>query len=304
MNLELGIKSDPVLYRYTYKWLFSLMQDLDIRYLQLGSFFELYSLEDAYFTNLRSEAEKYNIRIKSCFTAHRELGGFLSGNTYMEKAAFKNYKRYIEVASLLGADYAGSNPGAVYRDQMETKDAGIKCYLDSMKKLMVYGREKGLKGLTIEPMSSMAEPPSSPEEISFFMKELNLFYSENIEKAIPAYFCGDISHGVANEQKKIIYSNMELFKLEIPSMVEFHFKNTDSIFNKTFGFSPEEQKVGIINLKEIKKIIDDNQDKWPVEEVVGYLEMGGPKLGRDYTDNHLGDELTQSVKAIKAVYNK
>ena len=37
---------------------------------------------------------------------------------------------------------------------------------------------------------------------------------------------------------------------------------------------------------------------WPVSEVVGYLEIGGPKLGRDYSDYRLEKQLGESLAAI------
>ena len=136
MQLSLGMKSDPVEYRYSYDWLFDLLGRCQIPYLQLGSSFEFYTVDDAYFLELRELAERKGIRIKSCFTSHRELGGFLTNNPHLEKVARQNYERYIHVGSLLGADYVGSNPGAVYRDQMAYKPRGIECYLTHMKDLM------------------------------------------------------------------------------------------------------------------------------------------------------------------------
>ena len=76
MEIGIGVKSDPIQYRYTYEWLFDLMKEQKVRYLQLGSFFELYMLEDSFFTDLRNLAERRGVEIRSCFTAHRELGGF------------------------------------------------------------------------------------------------------------------------------------------------------------------------------------------------------------------------------------
>ena len=37
MQINLGLKSDPINYRYSYDWLFDLMNEIDLRYLQLGS---------------------------------------------------------------------------------------------------------------------------------------------------------------------------------------------------------------------------------------------------------------------------
>ncbi len=303
MNLELGIKSDPIEYRFSYSWLFSLMRRNGIRNLQLGSFFELYWLPDDYYIELKEEAAFFNVTIRSLFTAHRELGGFFSGNKYLEKAARKNYERLIEVASILGAEYAGSNPGAVYRDRMHEKPVGLQCYLDNMKELMMYARSLGLGGLTIEPMSCSAEPPSTPDEIEEVMTSLHAFHKKNGEKSCPAYICGDISHGYADRYGKVVHEHSELFQAAIPWMCEFHIKNTDRTYGSTFGFSAAERKQGIIDLHHLSKIISKNHGSWPVENIVGYLEINGPKLGRDYSDYLLEEQLVSSIDYLHTVFS-
>ena len=297
--IELGIKSDPIETRYSFDWLFSLMNDLDVRLVQMGSYFELYVLDLRYFEMIRELAFSKNIHIRSMFTAHRELGGFFYDNIYMEKAARSMYERFIDVASLLGADYCGSNPGAVYRDQMDKKVNGIACYMKHMKELSFYAREKGLKGLTIEPMSCAAEPPTSAEEIRHMMTELNDFHRQNFAATVPFHMCSDISHGWAGLDREIISTIYELFKAAIPWMCEFHYKNTDRYFESTFGFSKEEQKYGIVDLNRISRIVRESRNQFPVWPVTGYLEIGGPKTGRDYSDKLLAKCFTDSVAAIR-----
>lgn len=302
--IELGIKSDAIEYRYSYDWLFDLMNDHGIKNVQIGSTFETYSLEDGYFQKLKEKADKKGINIKSTFTAHRELGGFFIGDPYLEKVARKNFERFIEVSSLMGADYCGSNPGAVLRDQLHLKDAGIECYLSHMKELQELAFEKGLKSLTMEPMSCMAEPPTTPEEMDYMISTLNDNHAKNKTNTVPVFLCGDISHGLADASKQVIHSNTALFEHGIPMMAEFHFKNTDEIFSSTFGFSPEEQQKGIVDLQEFKNCIDNNLESFPVKDLVGYLEISGPKTGRDYSDVLLKKTLSESLVAIKNVFEK
>jgi hypothetical protein len=297
--IELGIKSDPIETRYSFDWLFSLMDDLDVRSVQIGSFFELYVLDIRYFEKIKELAFARNIHIKSMFTAHRELGGFFYNDVYMEKAARSMYERFIDVASFLGADYCGSNPGAVHRDQMNKKGNGIACYIKHMKELSFYAREKGLKGLTIEPMSCAAEPPTSVHEIKSMMTELNIFHKLNPSSTVPFYLCGDISHGWAGPDREIIFTNYELFEVASPWMCEFHYKNTDQYFESTFAFSEEEQQRGIIDLRRITQMINEYKHEFPVWPVTGYLETSGPKTGRDYSDKWLAKCLTESIEAIK-----
>jgi ribulose-phosphate 3-epimerase len=304
MRLELGVKSDPIEYRYPFDWLFALMREHDVHFLQLGSFFELFSVEDAYLTELRALADLYNIRIKSVFTAHRELGGFFTGNPHLERAARRNWERLIDVASLVGADFVGSNPGAVYRNHLADKERGLASYVRHMKELSQKAKVKGLKALTLEPMSCLAEPPSTPDEIRSLLTELSSYHQANQATTVPFYLCGDVSHGVADKDKKILHDNMELFEFGLPWMCEFHFKNTDSIFNSTFGFGPEERARGIVDVGPVVSIARRRAADWPVEEVVGYLEIGGPKHGRDYSDNLLGQQLSDSLEHIKTEMGK
>ncbi|PIE35402.1 hypothetical protein CSA56_04275 [candidate division KSB3 bacterium] len=301
-SLSLGIKSDPIEYRYDYTWLFHFLNDLDIRYVQLGSFFEMYWLEDGFFHELRENAERKNIRIKSAFTAHRELGGFVTGNPYLEKVTRTCYERYLEIGGILGLDYLGSNLGTVYLDKMETKAAGLKCYIKHMKELLMQAKEQGIKAMTVEPMSCSTEPPSYPDELLSLMKTFDDYHTQHPDSTIPLRLCGDISHGVANREGKVLHGNLELFELEIPYMAEFHFKNTDAIFNSTFGFSDEENARGIIDLHEVKTLIETNTERWPVDDVVGYLELTHLKFGREYSDYKLEKILSDSLMALKEVF--
>jgi len=302
MKIELGLKTDCIETRYSFDWLFDLVAEEGIRNVQLGSFYELYVLEDSYFTELRAKAESRGLHIKSVFTAHRELGGFFVGDARMERAARKGFERLLEVGALVGADYVGSNPGAVYRDLAANKDAGTACYLCHLKELSRKAKSLGLRGLTMEPMSCLAEPPTTPDEMHHYIGEMNTDHASHPDETVPTYLCGDISHGLCDAEKNVIFSNTDLFAAAIPMMNEFHFKNTDAIFSSTFGFNEEERRKGIVDLPSLKVLCDKHSDQWPVSDVVGYLEIMGPKIGRDYSDPHLGHELRTSLRAIKAAF--
>jgi hypothetical protein len=99
-----------------------------------------------------------------------------------------------------------------------------------------------------------------------------------------------------------VHDNWSLFEQEIPWMWEFHFKNTDAIFDSTFGFGPEDSARGVVDLRRLKRLIEGNKDRFPVKQITGYLELNGPKTGRDYADAKLENMLVQSLKAIQAVF--
>ncbi len=302
VNLHLGIKTDPTQYRFSYQWLFRLLAEEGIRRVQLGTFFEIYQLPDEYFVELRRQAEDLRIEISSIFTAHRELGGFSIEEPGWEATARRNFERLIEVGSLLGAKAVGSNPGAVYRDRMGTKPRGVERYVRHIKELMEFAHGQGVPWLTIEPMSCLAEPPTLPEEIRQMAAELAAHHDQNADSTARIGYCTDIAHGYADTDGTIRHDHLELFEATLPHLYEIHLKNTDSQYSSTFGFGPEDRERGIIEIEPVRQMLLDKADVLPVDEVVGYLEIGGPKLGRDYSDQDLAEELRQSLAYLKETW--
>jgi ribulose-phosphate 3-epimerase len=303
MRLHLGVKSDPIENRYSFDWLFSLMRDHGAHRLQLGSSFPMWFAPDEYFTSLRRQAEKRGIRISSLFTSHRELGGFGSGDPLLEDATRRVWRRIIHIAALVGARSAGSNAAIVLRDQPHLRDAGMRCFFENMKPLLREARSAGLKALTIEPMSSIYELPSTPDEVRRIGEEMGSWHAAFPADTVPLLLCGDISHGVADSERRVLHDNWSLFEMEIPWMWEFHFKNTDAIFDATFGFDPEERARGMVDLSRPYTLIERNTARFPAAEVTGYLEIGGPKTGREYSDRRLERMLAESLDELVNVFH-
>jgi hypothetical protein len=302
MKVHVGVKSDPIESRYSYEWLFDLMRGLGLRNVQMGTTYHTFTAGDEYFRQLRKSAEKREICISSVFSARRELVGFGSGDPLLEEATLRGWKRLIEVAVLVGAQSAGSNGFFLLRDMPQLRQTGIATFLKNMKLLMPIARAAGLKALTVEPMSSVYEYPSTPEELSVLFAALASYRADNATTTVPLMVCADISHGIADAQRTVVHDNWSLFESEIPWMWEFHFKNTDAIFDSTFGFGPEDSARGIVDLPRLKRLIEGNRDRFPAKQITGYLELNGPKTGRDYTDGKLEEMLVQSLTAIKAVF--
>lgn len=302
MNLKLGVKSDPIENRYSFDWLFGVMAELKVTELQMGSSFPTFTADEDYFRRLRRRAEARGIRIASLFTSHRELGGFSSGDRSLEATARWGWERMIRVAALVGAKSVGSNAGIVMRDQPELVEPGLACFFKNMKELMKIARREGLDALTIEPMSSTWEFPSTPAQLARLTSELDPVHVHDPDGTVPVYLCADISHGLADEQRRVLHDNWTMFELEIPWMWEFHFKNTDAIFNSTFGFSEAEQARGIVGLERISAILERNASRFSTPSPIGYLELPGPKLGREYTDVLLKGELVESLAALRRFF--
>ncbi len=301
MKLHLGVKTDPIQYRYSYDWLFRLMAEEGVVFAQLGSFFELYQLPDEFFLDLRRRAENHGVRIVSMFTAHRELGGFFRDDgPGWARVARRNFERAIEIGALLGARSVGSNPGAVPRDRMGAKAAGMATYLAHAKELMRFAATKGVEWIGIEPMSCLAEPPTLPDEQRAMASELAAYHEAHPETTAHAGLCADVSHGYADAERRVIFTNLDLLEAGLPWTHELHLKNTDAIFNSTFGFTAAERERGIVDIPKIRDWLRARADRLPVKELIGYLEIGGPKLGRDYSDGQLEGMLRESLRYLKA----
>ena len=302
LTLQLGIKTDPTQYRFSYQWLFRLLAEEGLCRIQLGTFFEIYQLPDDYFLQLRRQAEDSGVRIHSIFTAHRELGGFLIDEPGWESVARRNFERLIRVGSLLGAQSVGSNPGAVYRDRMGSKRRGVDCYLRHMKELMEIAHQQGVPWLVIEPMSCLAEPPTLPDEIRQMADELTAWHDQNPDGTARIGYCTDIAHAYADGNLTVRNDHLELLEATLPYLYEIHLKNTDSRYSTTFGFSPEERQAGIIQIEPVRELLLARAESIPVDEVVGYLEIGGPKLGRDHSDKELAGQLRESLAYLKETW--
>lgn len=302
MTVHVGVKSDPIENRYSFDWLFGLMAEQHAGWLQLGSSYPFFHADPAWFRDLARKAERRGIRIASTYTSYREMTGFFAGDAHLEAASRQAWERLIQVASWVGASSAGSSCGSVLRDLPGQKEPGLARWFRHMKELVRTAKAAGLSALCIEPMSSLFEPPSTPEEMDRVTREMDAFHAADPAGTVPVRFCADISHGLADPGRRVVVDNWRLFEAGIPHTHEFHFKNTDERFDRTFGFSAEERARGIVDLARFKALIDANDRRFPVREIVGYLELPGPKTGRDYTDALLGPALGESLAALKAVF--
>ena len=92
------------------------------------------------------------------------------------------------------------------------------------------------------------------------------------------------------------------FRATLPYLRVVHLKNTDARFDSTFGFTAAERQRGIIQVETFRDLLLANADRLPVKEVIGYLEVAGPKLGRDYSDHKLEGLLRESLRHLRETF--
>jgi sugar phosphate isomerase/epimerase len=302
LTLHLGVKTDPVEYRYSYEWLFRLMAEEGVMHAQLGSFFEMYWLPDEFFLDLRRQAQRFDVHISSVFTAHRELGGLFRDEPGFRDVAVRSLRRMIEIGALLGADSVGGSAGSVLRDHMAVKASGTERYLDAMKTLLPYAGRLGVSAVTVEPMSCLAEPPTTPDEIVAWAEEMNAYRRLSSAETAAFGYCVDIAHGYLNGDNRLGWDNVQLFEATLPYLRCVHLKNTNASFDSTFGFSEVERARGIVDAAAFRDLLVRNASVLPTSEVVGYLEIAGPKLGRDYSDCKLEEMLRESLRHLRETF--
>ena len=127
--------------------------------------------------------------------------------------------------------------------------------------------------------------------------------SEPRHSSSPAGYCVDIAHGYLDRiQRAAVTTTSRSFAPPCPICTIVHLKNTDARFDATFGFTAAERQRGIIQVETFRDLLLANADRLPVKEVVGYLEVAGPKLGRDYSDCKLEGMLRESLRHLRETF--
>ncbi|MCX7030892.1 MAG: hypothetical protein NTU62_12355, partial [Spirochaetes bacterium] len=147
MTVHVGVKSDPIENRYSFDWLFGLMAEQHVGWLQLGSSFPFFHADAEWFRDLSRKAERRGIRIESTYSSYREMTGFFTADPHLEAASRLAWERLIRVAAWVGASSAGSSCGSVLRDIPGEKEPGLARWFRHMKELSRTAKAAGLSSL-------------------------------------------------------------------------------------------------------------------------------------------------------------
>lgn len=133
-------------------------------------------------------------------------------------------------------------------------------------------------------------------------EEVTAYHRQHPDSTACMGFCADVSHGYADAQGHVVWDNLQTFEATLPYLYEVHLKNTDALFHSTFGFGAEERATGVVQVERFRDLLHANVHRLPVQQVVGYLEISGPKLGRDYSDMHLEKSLRESLRYLREAW--
>jgi sugar phosphate isomerase/epimerase len=199
--------------------------------------------------------------------------------------AFRWYQSAVEMTSLLGAEATGGHIGAMSaRDYQDPKrrDFIRASIIEMVRHLTRQAAGLGQKYFLWEAMPTPREMPHTPEEASEMMQEVN----DGLP--IPVYICFDLGHCNSFDFKTPGDPHNWLEKL-LPWIPIIHLQQTDGYADHHWPFTPEFNKVGIINPQRVVDIAKSS----PFPEVMMLFELGH---AFDVADQQIIDDHKHSVE--------
>lgn len=231
--------------------------------------------------------KKYGLTMHSTFTGGIAYSqNFLAHpNPNVRAQANCWYQGALEVTGKLGAEACGGHIGGMsaadYNDPERRRYIRAEL-IESVRNLTQLAARLGQKYFLWEFMPSPREIPHTPAESVELLKEVN------VGAAVPVYLCFDIGHTMSYDFATAGDPHVWLEQL-LPYSPVIHLQQTDGKADHHWSFSPEYDKVGIVNPQRIVEICKSS----PFETVYLLFEFGH---AFDAPDQQVIDEHKQSVE--------
>jgi sugar phosphate isomerase/epimerase len=203
----------------------------------------------------------------------------------MRAHGFRWYQEAVALAGQLGCEATGGHIGAMSaRDYADPgRRAMIRASLVEMvRELTRQAAALGQKYFLWEAMPTPREIPHTPEEAIELMQEVNQ------GSAIPVYICFDLGHCNSFDFEKPGDPHEWLQKL-LPWVPVVHLQQTDGKADHHWPFTPEFNKVGIVDPRRVVEIVKGSS----FAEVSMLFELGH---AFDAPDQHVIDDHKRSVE--------
>jgi D-erythrulose 1-phosphate 3-epimerase len=298
MEINLGINTGFALNRYTTpeQWIPLVREQLGIKRVQFTADLLNPSMPDSLVMNLvertRKLVEQHEIIVESAFTsAFTRVNHFSHPDAEMREYWVNWFKKFIDIAVLLGAESVGSHFGILTVPDLKNKknrNLRFQQNVDCWKSVAEYGKQKGLLFLTWETMSIPREYGETISEARKIQDHLN---QSNF--AIPMLMCLDVDHGDLssdNPDDTDPYVWLETFGSQAPQV---HLKQ--SLLNKGghWSFTPEYNAQGKIIPEMVLKALKNSG----AEKVSLLLELSFRE--REPFESRMLEDLKQSVQYWK-----
>ncbi len=184
----------------------------------------------------------------------------------MRAFGFHWYQNAVELTSKLGAQATGGHIGAMSaRDYADSKRYSFirASLVEMVRQLTSLAAGLGQKYFLWEAMPTPREIPHTPEEAIELLQEVNE------RAAIPVYLCFDLGHCNSFDFKTPGDPHDWLEKL-LPWIPVVHLQQTDGLADHHWPFTPEYNKLGMINPQRVVEIVKSS----PFPEVMMLFELG------------------------------
>lgn len=194
----LGINTGFALNRYPMpsQWLRIIGEELNLKYVQLTA--DLINpdlgteITDSLIDEINTHRQKYGITIDSVMTgAFTRVNHFSHPNEKMREHWKGWFRKLTDMSVRVGATNVSSHFGIICYDDLYDKgklENITDLTINAWKDLAEYGKDKGLKYLSWEPMSIAREYGETIEKTKILMQRLQ-------GSAIPIKLCLDVDHG-------------------------------------------------------------------------------------------------------------
>lgn len=220
-------------------------------------------MRDKLVNEYREAFEAEGVEIDATFAglAAYSYANFLAPSEVQREIAFTYFKRAVDMTVKMGARILGSPVGGMNYDDARDEEKRKELYrimLDYIRRLAVYGKEKGLEEIHIEATPLWTEFPHSPEVSLQMMRDLE-------GTAIPVKLLIDWGHALYKPLLKE-EADMTLWLKRCASYVgSIHLQQTDGMLDRHWDFTKE----GIVTPEYIKKATEEAG----LMDVVQYLEV-------------------------------
>ncbi len=180
--------------------------------------------------------------------------------------SFQWYEKAVELSAKLGVEATGGHIGAMSaRDFSDPRRCAFirSSLVEMVRDLTFLAAKAGQKYFLVEAMPSPREIPHTPDEAIELMQEMN------DGAAIPVYICFDLGHCNSFDFAQPGDPHEWLEKL-LPWVPVVHLQQTDGKADHHWPFTPEFNKVGIINPQRVVEIVKGS----PFPEVTMLFELG------------------------------
>ncbi len=213
--------------------------------------------------------------------ANYSYAHLLAPSETQREIAFEYFKRAIDLTAEMGAGVMGTPAGGMSYDDARNparREFLYEALLDSLRRLAVYGREKGIKEIQIEATPLWTEFPHSPDVSVKMMRDLE-------GTAIPIKLLLDWGHALFKPLLKE-EADMGLWLKECaPYVGAIHLQQTDGMWDRHWDFTARD---GIITPELIQKATSEAG----LDHIVQYLEV--VTIFED-EDDHVYDGMKKSM---------